>query len=153
MVKLGMMHTNTNIEIQKFSKEHIKDILKIEQLCFSVPWGENELCEELNNQCAKFYVAIKEKKVVGYVGLYVVCNEGDVARVAVLPEYRRYGIAKALLEKSFKDELNSVFLDVRESNVPAKELYKSLGFEEIGIRKNYYSNPAENAVLMKKEFN
>lgn len=146
-----MMHTNTDIEIKKFSEEHIKHIIEIEQLCFSVPWGENELREELNNECAKFYVAIKEKKVVGYVVLYVVCNEGDVARVAVLPDYRRYGIARTLLEKSFKDDLNSVFLDVRESNVPAKELYKSLGFEEIGVRKNYYRNPIENAVLMKKD--
>lgn len=148
-----MTHTNTNIEIKKFNKEHLKDILKIEQVCFSVPWKENELCEELNNDCARFYVAIQDEKVVGYVGLYVVCKEGDVARVAVLPEYRRFGIAKTLLAECFKDEIDVIFLDVRESNVPAKELYKSLGFEEIGVRKNYYSNPTENAVLMKKEFN
>ncbi len=146
-----MMHTN--IEIKKFSEEHIKDIEKIEQVCFSTPWKDTELREELNNDCARFYVAIEGEKVVGYVGLYVVCGEGDVARVAVLPEYRRFGIAKKLLTESFNDEIDAVFLDVRESNIPAKELYKSLGFEEIGMRKNYYANPTENAILMKKEFN
>lgn len=143
---------HTNIEIKKFSEEHIKDVAEIEQVCFSTPWKDTELCEELNNKCARFYVAVQDKKVVGYVGLYVVCKEGDVARVAVLPEYRRFGIAKKLLTESFNDEIDVIFLDVRESNIPAKELYKSLGFEEIGMRKNYYANPTENAVLMKKEF-
>lgn len=145
--------THTNIEIKKFSAEHIKGVATVEQLCFGTPWSEIELSEELNNKCANFYVALHNEKVVGYVGLYVVCNEGDIARVAVLPEYRRFGIAKKLLNESFKENLDAIFLDVRESNVPAKALYKSLGFEELGVRKNYYSNPTENAVLMKKEFN
>ena len=85
--------------------------------------------------------------------LYVVCGEADIVRVAVLPEYRRRGIAEKLLLKSFEiNETDAVFLDVRESNAAAINLYKSLGFKDTGVRKDYYSNPTENAILMKKEF-
>ena len=90
---------------------------------------------------------------VGYAMLYIVCGEADIIRVAVLPEYRRQGIAEKLLLKSFEvNETDAIFLDVRESNLPAINLYKLLGFVDTGIRKDYYSNPTENAVLMKKEF-
>lgn len=140
------------MEIKKLSSEYIKDVAYIESVYFSNPWSEVALFGELSNDCSHFYVAVENGKAVGYAGLYVVCGEADIVRVAVLPEYRRNGTAKALLLESFKaNSADCVFLDVRESNTAAIELYKSLGFKDTGVRKNYYSNPTENAVLMKRD--
>lgn len=142
------------MEIKKFSNEYVSDVAHIEQVCFSRPWSELALSSELHNECSHFYVAVADGRAVGYVGLYIVCGEADIVRVAVLPEYRKSGVARALLNESFKmNETQAVFLDVRESNIPAINLYKSLGFKDTGVRKEYYSNPTENAILMKKEFN
>ena len=139
------------MEIKKFSTEYIKSVADIERACFSSPWGEEALEAELKNACANLYVALDGDKAAGYAAVYCVCGEADIARVAVLPEYRRQGIATQLLLKSFEDNgANCVFLDVRESNAAGIKLYESLGFEHIGIRKNYYSDPTENAILMKR---
>lgn len=138
------------MNIEKFSTEYIADVAEIERQCFSSPWSEEQLAEELKNDCARFFVAVENGRAVGYAGLYAVCGEGDVARVAVLPEYRKSGIAKAILQQAFTDDITEIFLDVRESNIPAINLYHSLGFADIGIRKAYYTHPTENAVLMKR---
>lgn len=140
------------MEIKEFSNKYVKDAAYIESVCFSNPWNEIALAAELKNDCSHFYVAVENEKAVGYAGLYVVCGEADIVRVAVLPEYRRGGVAKKLLLESFKvNNTDCIFLDVRESNMAAINLYKSLGFKDTGIRKNYYSNPTENAILMKRE--
>lgn len=139
------------MEIKNFSTEYINGVAEIEKTCFSNPWDESALEAELNNECSHIYVAIDGGRVIGYAAVYCVCGEADIARVAVLPDYRRMGIATQLLTKSFEEnEADCVFLDVRESNAAAIKLYKSLGFEESGIRKNYYSDPTENAILMKR---
>ncbi|MDE6384743.1 MAG: ribosomal protein S18-alanine N-acetyltransferase [Eubacterium sp.] len=141
------------MEIKELSTEYVKAVAEIESACFSNPWSETVLADELKNDCSHIYVAVEDGRAVGYAMLYVVCGEADIVRVAVLPEYRRRGIAEKLLLKSFEiNETDAVFLDVRESNSAAINLYKSLGFKDTGIRKNYYSNPTENAILMKKEF-
>ena len=139
------------MEIKKLSTEYIKAAADIERACFSSPWDEAALEAELKNFCAHPYVALDGGRAIGYAVVYCVCDEADIARVAVLPEYRRRGVATQLLLKSFEDnKAECVFLDVRESNAAAIMLYKSLGFEQIGIRKNYYSDPTENAILMKR---
>jgi ribosomal-protein-alanine N-acetyltransferase len=141
------------MEIKELSTKYVKAVAEIERACFSNPWGETVLADELKNDCSHIYVAVEDGRAVGYAMLYVVCGEADIVRVAVLPEYRRRGIAEKLLLKSFEiNETDAVFLDVRESNAAAINLYKSLGFKDTGVRKDYYSNPTENAILMKKEF-
>lgn len=141
------------MEIKEFSTEYVLDVAEIERACFSNPWDETVLEEELKNECSHIYVAVQGNRAVGYAMLYIVCGEADIIRVAVLPEYRRQGIAERLLLKSFEvNETDAVFLDVRESNAAAIRLYQTLGFTDTGVRKNYYSNPTENAILMKKEF-
>lgn len=149
-----MMLTN-DIKIEPLSLSNLADAIELEKMSFNSYWGEKELKEELSNKSAKFYVAYIDKKAVAYVGLYVVLDEADIARVAVHKDYRKMGIGKILLNSVFEMQngLNFVFLDVRQSNVPAIKLYESLNFENIGVRKNYYSNPTENAVLMKKTIN
>lgn len=138
------------MEIKELSENYIKDAAEIERACFSRPWSETALEAELENDFSKFFVAVENGKAVGYVGLYVLTGEADIVRVAVLPEYRKMGIAKAVLTESLKHASGEVFLDVRESNAPAISLYKSLGFEDTGVRKDYYSDPVENAVLMRR---
>ena len=141
------------MEIKKFSTEYVSDVAEIEKNCFSNPWNETVLEGELKNECSHIYVAVEDGKAVGYAMLYIVCGEADIIRVAVLPEYRRRGIAEKLLLKSFEvNETNEVFLDVRESNAPAIKMNQSLGYVDTGVRKEYYSNPTENAILMKNEF-
>ena len=139
------------MKIKELSKEYIKDVAEIEKACFSRPWTEISIEAELQNEFSKFYVAVENGRGVGYVGLYALMGEADIVRVAVLPEYRQKGIARAVLSKSLESVEGDVFLDVRESNTAAINLYKSLGFYDTGVRKDYYSNPTENAVLMKRD--
>lgn len=140
-----------NIKIIKATKENRTDIAMIEKNCFSTAWTEESIVDSISNESSYFNIAYADDKPAGYMSMQVCCGEGDIMRVAVLPDYRRLGIGRALLEECFSaNKLDAVFLDVRENNIPAIKLYESFGFEKIGIRKNYYSNPTENAVMMKK---
>lgn len=140
-----------NIKITKATKENRADIAMIEKNCFSTAWTEESIADSISNESSYFNIAYADDKPAGYMSMQVCCGEGDIMRVAVLPDYRRLGIGRTLLEECFSaNKLDAVFLDVRENNIPAIKLYESFGFEKIGIRKNYYSNPTENAVMMKK---
>lgn len=142
-----------NIKILKAEKENISDIAFIESRCFSGAWTQQSIAESVSNKNACFYIAYADSRPAGYMSMQLVLGEGDIMRVAVLPEFRRLGIGRALLEQCFSaNTLDAVFLDVRENNIPAIKLYESFGFESIGVRKNYYSNPTENAIMMKREF-
>lgn len=142
-----------NIKIIKATQKNISDVAMIEENCFLTTWTEQSIADSIRNDNAYFGVAYVDNKPAGYMSIQVCCGEGDIMRVAVLPEFRRLGIGRALLEKCFlANKLDAVFLDVRENNVPAIRLYESFGFEKIGVRKNYYTNPTENAVMMKKTF-
>lgn len=139
------------MEIEKLSEKYIKDVAQIEKACFSKPWDEISIAAELKNEFSEFYIAVENGTAVGFVGLYALTDEADIVRVGVLPQYRNRGIARAVLTKSLENVDGDVFLDVRESNVPAISLYRSLGFYDTGVRKDYYSDPEENAVLMKRD--
>ncbi|MDE5983734.1 MAG: ribosomal protein S18-alanine N-acetyltransferase [Eubacterium sp.] len=142
-----------NIKIIKATKENTTDIALIERVCFSIPWTEQSIADSVGSDNTYFNIAYADGKPAGYMSMQVCCGEGDIMRVAVSPDFRRLGIGRALLEECFSaNKLDAVFLDVRENNMPAIKLYESFGFEKIGVRKNYYSNPTENAVMMKKKF-
>lgn len=140
-----------DFEIKRLTEKYTADIAKIENKCFSRPWNETAISAELENEFSRFYIAVCGGSAVGYVGIYVLTGEAEIVRVAVLPEFRENGIARAVLKKALDEADCDVFLDVRESNAPAIALYKSLGFYDTGVRKNYYSMPTENAVLMKRD--
>jgi len=137
------------------SFEHLKEIARLEKVCFSCPWSENALTEAYSAG-TKFFVAVKGDKVLGYIGISCIIDEGYITNVAVFPEYRRQGVGRALLERVFslaRDEgLSFVSLEVRVSNSDAISLYKSLGFLEEGRRKNFYDNPKEDALILTKRF-
>lgn len=138
-------------------EHHIDALAEIERLCFSQPWSYDALLEELKNDTAFFHVAETDGVVSGYVGLHIICGQAFITNIAVLPQYRRRGIAKKLLNSLFitaeKFDLEFISLEVRPSNMPAIALYKSFGFEEIGMRKNFYRNPTEDALIMTRFFN
>ena len=129
---------------------------ELERRCFSRPWSRAQLAEELTHDYA-FYLAAtaSEGELLGYVGAHLMLDEAEINNVATAPEHRRQGIAKALLcrliDQLEKRGAKRFFLEVRQSNRSAIALYEQLGFAPLGLRKNYYSDPVEHAVIMGKE--
>ena len=126
----------------------------LESKCFTVPTSENLLRNELLKPEAIYFAAVSAGNLIGYVGMQSVLDEGYMMDLCVDPERRREGIARALmgrlLEGAEKAGLSFVTLEVRVSNEPAKALYASLGFEQVGVRRDYYTDPIENALLLTK---
>lgn len=143
------------MEILKMSETHISAVTEIERECFSTPWSENALSEELENENARFFVAENENEVLGYCGMHIVFGECYITNVAVKEKYRGRGIATALMNKLYEVMVNEngdfITLEVRESNSKAISLYEKLGYNKVGTRKNFYSKPTENAILMTKQ--
>ena len=139
------------MKIQKLTPDYVSAVAAIEKRCFSNPWSETAVNAELENHCSEIYIALVDGTAAGYTNIYTVLDEMDIVRVAVLPEYRRQGIAAEILKTVLAEKQGTFYLDVRESNHPAISLYKSLGFVDTGVRKNYYTNPTENAILMMRE--
>ena len=142
--------------IVKMKECHVSAVAALEKICFSDPWSENSVASELKNKLALWLVAEEEGTVAGYIGSQTCGDESDVMNVAVHPDFRRRGIAEALVN-SLVTELNTIgsrclTLEVRVSNAPAVSLYEKLGFAEIGRRKNYYRNPREDALILRKEW-
>lgn len=142
------------IEITSMNEIHVSSIAQIEKLCFSDPWSENSIAYELTSKLSYWLVAVENGEVVGYVGSQSVLGESDMMNVAVHPDHRRKGIAQALivaLSEGLKDRGNvALTLEVRASNDPAIALYGKLGFEQVGRRPNYYRNPREDALILRK---
>ena len=137
--------------------EHLDQLEAIERLCFPLPWSRQLLAELLEMENAYPIAAVDgEGRVLGYVSLQTVLDEGSINNLAVLPEYRRRGIASALLEELRKiaeeKELAFLTLEVRSSNEAAIALYAKHGYRQAGRRKNYYTRPNEDAILMTLEF-
>ena len=142
--------------LTKMNPDHVAQIAELEKICFSDPWGEKSVASELDNELSLWLVALEEDTVAGYIGSQTVMGETDMMNVAVHPDYRKQGIATGLITELIgalkKRESHCLTLEVRASNEPAKNLYKMLDFEEIGIRKNYYRNPREDALILRKEW-
>ena len=144
------------IKLMKMTAAHVAQVADLEKLCFSDPWSERSIASELDNKLALWLVAVDGEHVVGYVGSQTVLPETDMMNVAVSPERRREGIAEALVDALVSDLKNigstSLTLEVRASNMPAIGLYEKMGFLEAGRRKNYYRNPREDALILRKEW-
>lgn len=138
--------------IQDVREEQLNQIEQLEQLCFSVPWPRDALRRQLPDDNHVFLAATDGGRVLGYVGMMFVLDEGYISNVAVAPAFRRRGIADALIAELLRRadalSLSFVTLEVREHNIPAISLYENCGFVRVGLRKNYYQKPCENAVLM-----
>ena len=135
---------------------HVPAIAELEKICFNDPWIESSIRSELTNPLSLWLVALENDKVIGYVGSQTVLDESDVMNVAVAPEHRRKGLARELflrLESLLKEKkVHSLTLEVRASNEAAQALYEGLGYVQVGRRPNYYRNPKEDALILRKEW-
>ena len=142
------------MNITEMQEKHLPALAELEKQCFHAPWSEKMLREELGGGI--FLVAEQDGEVQGYVGCQTVLDEGYITNVAVSPDFRRRGAARRLIAeliaRAKEKGLAFVTLEVRESNAPAIALYSGAGFVPVGTRKNFYSNPAENALLMTINF-
>ena len=140
------------MEIVKAAEKHIDEIVEIEKAEFSLPWSKKSFLSELEDENVIFLAAEDSEKTVGFGILHYYNDEGEIYNIAVSSDYRRQGIGDKLLSELLKMAgnlgVNTVFLDVRESNLPARNLYKKYGFYDINIRKGYYDQPKEDAVIM-----
>jgi len=142
-----------NLKVRLMTVEDIPSILTIEQVSFSNPWSEesfrSELCE---NKLARYYCLLLDDKVIGYMGSWVFLGEAHITNIAVWPGCRGRGYGEYLMRHVMKEmEENGVFsltLEVRVSNKEAQNLYQKLGFRPAGIRKRYYSDNQEDAIIM-----
>lgn len=134
---------------------HVAQIAALERECFSDPWSERSVASELANEYSLWLVAEQEGKVLGYVGSQSVPPEADVMNLAVAPESRKLGLGRALMcelmRRLRESGIDSLSLEVRESNFPALALYTKLGFSQVGKRPRYYVNPTEDALILRKE--
>ena len=138
------------------NKDHVSQIARLEAQCFSDPWSEKSIASELENPLSLWLVAEENGQVLGYVGSQTVLDESDMMNVAVDPRFRRQGIARALIETLIAElaKMGSrcLRLEVRVSNENARALYERMGFQQLGLRKNYYHNPKEDALILGKEW-
>ena len=142
-----------NIEIKEMKKEHLDGVMIVENLSFKIPWSRDSFLEELTtNELAVYFVATSHGQVVGYGGLWRIFNEGHITNIAIHPEFRRCGAASKIMDKILdmcvENDINSLTLEVRKSNIVAQRLYEKYGFKIEGMRKKYYTDTGEDAVIM-----
>ena len=144
------------MDIVRMEESHVAQVAALEKICFSMPWSEDSVRSELTNPLSLWLVAVEDGCVAGYIGSQSVMGEADMMNVAVLPAHRRKGIGEKLVETLVtalaENGVHCLTLEVRASNEPAKALYEKLGFTCAGRRPNYYRNPREDALILRKEW-
>ena len=139
------------VEIVPMTKESAMLAAELEKICFSAPWSYEMLCSEAESAEGEFLCAFVGGEFAGYAGMLCVLDEGQICNVAVCPHFRRMGVGEALMEAQRSAGLARglcvMMLEVRASNAPAQRLYEKLGWEKVGVRKNFYTSPREDGVL------
>lgn len=142
------------ITIRQMELDDLDEVLAIENSLFSAPWSATGFFSFLIRDDTMFLVAEENDCIVGYCGVVMVLNEGDVTNVGVMTSRQGQGIGRqlmqALIGKSQEKGVTQLYLEVRKSNQRAISLYQSLGFHQVAIRKNYYESPIEDGILMKR---
>ena len=140
------------MEIRKASAKDTTRISELEAEIFSDPWSERSVADTISHEGAMCYVAVRDGEIIAYILGRIIPPEGEIYRIATAPLHRKRGIAYRLLDYAVKCErghgLETLFLEVRSQNAPARALYNAYGFREIGIRKKYYKNPDDDAIIM-----
>ncbi len=153
MIDMNNTNMNESITFRLMKEQDIDDVLKVEHESFSVPWSREAFYNEITkNQFAAYIVIEENGQVIGYSGTWVVTDEAHVTNVAILPQYRGRKLGEAMMKKLMEiaSELGAktMTLEVRVSNEVARKLYRKLGFQDGGIRKNYYTDNQEDALIM-----
>lgn len=143
------------MEIRRSRPDDATAIAEMEMNIFGDPWGKKDIFSYICSDTGMCFTALDGGEPIAYIIGRRIPPEGEIYRIAVREDKRRRGIGYRLLSYALKTELGSgvetVFLEVRESNLPARKLYQAYGFTEISVRKNYYQNPTENAIIMLKD--
>ena len=141
------------IAIRPMKDSDIDAVLEVERFAFVTPWSRSAFEQELNdNQLARYFVVENNDTVIGYAGMWLVIGEAHITNIAVQADYRRLGVGRLLMLHLINYAcglgIGSMTLEVRVSNDAARKLYASLGFQEKGLRKNYYSETHEDALVL-----
>ncbi|MBQ8039775.1 MAG: ribosomal protein S18-alanine N-acetyltransferase [Lachnospiraceae bacterium] len=138
---------------RRMTETDLDKVTEMENEIFSTPWSKTNFEESLRQSYSRFFVAVLDD-IVGYCGVHNLGGDGEITNVAVDGKYRGRGIAYEMLcyamEETQKEGVGAFTLEVRVSNTPAVKLYEKLGFENCGVRKNFYENPTEDAIIMWK---
>lgn len=144
------------IKIENFKEKHLDGIVDLENSSFTIPWSKKSFEDELKNKNAVYFVAVSDDTVMGYLGMWKIIDEADITNIAVSPQFRRSGVATLLLEHLIdyckENNLMRITLEVRKSNTAAINLYEKFGFKNIGMRKAYYADNREDALIMDINF-
>ena len=143
------------IEVAPFKDEYIDSIYEIEVESFSIPWSKQDLYRDaVENNLSIYVVALCDNKPIGYAGMWHVVTEGHITNIAVTPEYRRAGVGQLLMEEieriAYERQMIGITLEVRMNNTAAQRLYTKNGYIVEGLRKNYYADTKEDALIMWK---
>ncbi|MBR3630641.1 MAG: ribosomal protein S18-alanine N-acetyltransferase [Oscillospiraceae bacterium] len=146
-----------SITIRRITPEEpelLGQITALEAACFTDPWSLQNFMDAAANACTEVLAAMDGERIAGYLVCFCAAGEAEIANIAADPQRRREGIGTLLLQTALDAHPEAdFFLEVRVRNVPARKLYEKFGFQDLGIRPDYYENPRENAVIMKREAN
>lgn len=144
----------SRVEIVPIEDKYIEGILNVSMLSFPITWSKDSFERELTNKYARYMVAVKDDVVVGFAGMWIIIDEAHITNIAVHPEYRGFGIGNMLMDSLLSicklENVTAITLEVRVSNQRAINLYKKFGFVEEGIRKEYYEDNKDDALIMWK---
>ncbi len=145
-----------DVRVRRMEGRDLARVMEIEQQSYSMPWTESTFRGLLRRTDADLYVAeTRGAAIAGYAVAWAVLEQGELGNVAVAPEFRRRGVAHRLLDavvdRSRERGVRELFLEVRVSNIHARQLYETYGFREVGRRRNYYMEPVEDALVMRKD--
>ena len=144
----------TKLVLKRATPADLPDVVALERACYSDPWPASAFASLPENDRVFFGVARVERRLMGYVVAWYVMDEGELANLAVAPGDRGQGIGRTLLDAMLADAASrgtaQVYLEVRDSNAAARQLYTSRGFEEVGRRKQYYRSPTEDALILRR---
>lgn len=144
------------LTVEKMQMNDLDEVMEVERQCFTTPWSRYSfVCELKDNQFSHYIVAKYMGKIIGYAGMWIILDEAHVTNVGVLPEYRGGGVGELLMRSLIiaakEHGAKKMTLEVRKSNYVAQNLYSKLGFEPVGIRRGYYLDNREDAVIMWKD--
>ncbi len=146
------MPEQCEIRIRRMTMDDVDGVYAVETACFEDAWSRDAFVSDMNNRVARYLVAEANGKVIGYAGAWVILDESHITNIALFAEYRGQGIGKRLTTAllQYVSNLGAAYatLEVRRSNLIAQGLYRSLGFVQLGVRKRYYTNNGEDALLM-----
>ena len=143
----------SDVSIRRMTADDVAGVWEIENATFPTPWSMRDFEHEMReNPCARYLVAVRDDRIVGFAGIHIILDEGHITNIAVTQEERGHGIGReltaALLQYAANLGVQYVTLEVRENNAPAISLYRSLGFSKVGVRKKYYETQTDAHLMV-----